>query len=87
MGFPAILTTFSPWWRRPGTFKELDLDPSVSTAGLGNRVYVDLVRQKEEGVTERQGRDLKAWSQPYLFSLLLLRNVWPYVHDVEHWNS
>lgn len=33
-GFPAVLITFSPWWRRPAASKGLDLDPSVSTAVL-----------------------------------------------------
>lgn len=36
MGFPAVPITFSPWWRRPVASEDLDLDPSVSTAGLGN---------------------------------------------------
>ncbi|MEJ1285227.1 protein tyrosine phosphatase non-receptor type 18 [Cricetulus griseus] len=38
-GFPAVLITFSPWWRKPIVSKELVLDPSVSTAGLGKWAF------------------------------------------------
>lgn len=43
MGFPAILTTFSPWWRRPVASMELALDPSVSTAALAADEQVSCV--------------------------------------------
>jgi hypothetical protein len=47
--FPAILTTCSPWWKKPAASKDLALDPYVSTAGLENRLYEDWVRETGRG--------------------------------------
>lgn len=42
-GFLAVPITFSPWWRRPVASKDLDLDPSVSTAVLAADEQVSCV--------------------------------------------